>query len=241
MLPVNALPRHVLMEERLLKLAEYCETFPMNTITWNDRKLGIITSGISYNYAKEVFPDASILKLGMSWPLPKKLIRQFAAGVEQVLVMEELDPFLEDSIKAMGIAVTGKDGFPPAGELNTRIVSERRAGAGLYFHIDPNVDRATAARTRRDDHERCRGQEEAPLGSRRPRFSCAARDSVWLRKTACAIFASGRRARAAAGRVRNSPNTAEPLPDIAAADAPASRSAATMSTGDSSDSVMISW
>jgi indolepyruvate ferredoxin oxidoreductase alpha subunit len=131
MLPVNALPRHGAMEERLLKLAAYSETFPMNTIAWADRKLGIITSGISYNYAREVFPQASILKLGMSWPLPKNLIREFAAGVEKVVVIEELDPFLEENIKAMGISVTGKDVFPLIGELNTRIVSEKSAGAGL--------------------------------------------------------------------------------------------------------------
>jgi indolepyruvate ferredoxin oxidoreductase alpha subunit len=131
MLPVNALPRHGLMEERLLKLAGYSETFPMNTISWGDRKLGIITSGISYNYAKEVFPKASVLKLGMSWPLPENLIREFAAGVEKVVVIEELDPFLEEAVKALGVTVTGKDVFPLVGELNTRIVSEKSAGAGL--------------------------------------------------------------------------------------------------------------
>jgi len=136
MLPVNALPRHGAMEERLLKLAEYAETFPLNTITWADRKIGIITSGISYNYAKEVFPEASVLKLGMSWPLPKKLIKQFADGVEKVVVIEELDPFLEDNIKAMGISVTGKDVFPVIGELNTRIVSETSLGAGLLAETE---------------------------------------------------------------------------------------------------------
>ncbi len=131
MLPVNALPRHALVEERMVKLAAYSETFPMNVITWGKRDLGIVTSGVAYQYAREVFPEASFLKLGMTWPLPEKMIKEFADGIERLIVVEELDPFLQDNIKSMGIKVTGKEFIPLVGELNTRIVAESSSGAGL--------------------------------------------------------------------------------------------------------------
>lgn len=131
MLPVNALPRHGKVEERMVKLAEFTETFPMNKILRNKNKLGIVTSGVSYQYAREVFPEASILKLGMTWPLPEKMIKEFARSVEKLIVIEELDPFLEQNIKSMGIKVSGKEFFPIVGELNTRIVIESSIGAGL--------------------------------------------------------------------------------------------------------------
>jgi indolepyruvate ferredoxin oxidoreductase alpha subunit len=131
MLPVNALPRHTLVEERMVKLASYCENFPMNQIIWNKKKLGIVTSGVAYQYAREVFPEASFLKLGMTWPLPQKMIKAFAAKVEKLIVIEELDPFLQEAIKAMGIKVTGKEFIPLVGELNTRIVTESSIGARL--------------------------------------------------------------------------------------------------------------
>jgi indolepyruvate ferredoxin oxidoreductase, alpha subunit len=131
MLPVNALPRHVKVEERMVKLAAFTETFQMNKIYWNKKKLGIVTSGVAYQYAREVFPEASILKLGMTWPIPEKMIKEFAKGVEKLIVIEELDPFLEQNIKAMGIEVTGKDFIPLVGELNTRIVTESAIDAGL--------------------------------------------------------------------------------------------------------------
>jgi len=131
MLPVNALPRHACVEERLVKLAEFAETFPMNKIIRNKKNLGIVTSGVAYQYAREVFPEASFLKLGMTWPLPQKMIKEFAKGVEKLIVIEELDPFLQENIKAMGIKVTGKEFIPLVGELNTRIVTETSIGAGL--------------------------------------------------------------------------------------------------------------
>ncbi len=131
MLPVNALPRHALVEQRMVKLAEYCEAFPFNQIIWNKKKLGIVTSGVAYQYAREVFPEASFLKLGMTWPLPQKMIKDFAAKVEKLIVIEELDPFLQDNIKAMGVKVSGKEFIPLVGELNTRIVTESCIGAGL--------------------------------------------------------------------------------------------------------------
>jgi len=131
MLPVNALPRHAVVEKRLLRLAEYTETFPLNQIMWGRRDLGIVTSGVAYHYAREVFPEASFLKLGMTWPLPQKMIKEFADRVDKLIVIEELDPFLQENIKAMGIEVTGKEFIPLVGELNTRIVAESSVGAGL--------------------------------------------------------------------------------------------------------------
>jgi indolepyruvate ferredoxin oxidoreductase alpha subunit len=131
MLPVYALPRHAVIEERMAKLAEYAETFPMNLVVKGDSSLGIVTSGVAYQYARETFPGASFLRLAMTWPLPKKMIRDFAESVDKLIVVEELDPFLEDNIKSMGVDVTGKEFIPRTGELNTRLVVDGSAGAGL--------------------------------------------------------------------------------------------------------------
>jgi indolepyruvate ferredoxin oxidoreductase alpha subunit len=131
MLPVNAIPRHELVEKRMLKLADYTEKFPMNQVIWNKKKLGVVASGVAYQYAREVFPDASFLKLAMTWPLPQKMIKDFAEKVDKLIVVEELDPFLQDNIKSMGVKVSGKEFIPMVGELNTRIVTESSTGAGL--------------------------------------------------------------------------------------------------------------
>lgn len=126
-LPANARKLHPVVEERLLKLAEYGVTSPLNHVEWADKRLGIITSSIAYQYAREIFAGASFLKLGLSYPLPEKLIRDFAAGVERLIIIEELDPFFEEQIRAWGIPVSGKEFFPITGELNLAVV---RAGAG---------------------------------------------------------------------------------------------------------------
>jgi indolepyruvate ferredoxin oxidoreductase alpha subunit len=131
MLPVNARLRHTFMEERMVKLAAYAETFPFNKIEPGDWQLGIIATGISYQYAREVFPRAAFLKLGMTYPLPEKLIREFAAKVDRILVVEELDPFLEDHIKAMGIKVEGKQYIPRTGELNSDIIESAGRKMGV--------------------------------------------------------------------------------------------------------------
>jgi indolepyruvate ferredoxin oxidoreductase alpha subunit len=131
MLPSYALPRHVLNEERLVKLADYGEIFPFNQIIYGGRGLGIISSGVAYQYAREVFPEVSFLKIGMTYPLPGRMIRDFASQVERLIVIEELDPFLEENIRAMGIKVTGKEFIPRIGELNTLIVEESCRKAGL--------------------------------------------------------------------------------------------------------------
>jgi indolepyruvate ferredoxin oxidoreductase alpha subunit len=139
MLPAYARTRRPRMEERLVKLADYAETFTLNRVEWGDRKLGIITSGISYQYAKEVFPNASFLKLTMTYPLPRNLIRQFAAGVEKLIVIEELDPFLQESIQAMGIKVSGKEFIPRMGELSPEVVAEAGQKAGVLTEVSPEA------------------------------------------------------------------------------------------------------
>jgi indolepyruvate ferredoxin oxidoreductase alpha subunit len=127
--------RHPIIEQRLLDLALYAETFPWNQIEWGGRELGIISSGVVLEYAKEVFPDASFLKLGMTFPLPKNLISEFAKGVKKVLVIEELDPFLEEQIKAMGVPVIGKEYFPPCDELLPQTLRKIAAEKGLRSGI----------------------------------------------------------------------------------------------------------
>ncbi|TEU12939.1 MAG: indolepyruvate ferredoxin oxidoreductase, partial [Anaerolineales bacterium] len=130
--------RHPVVEARLKKLAELASGFPFNRLEWGDRKLappqaglGIVASGPVYHYAREIFPEVSFLKLGMTYPLPSALIQEFAAGVEQLLIIEELDPFLEEQIKVMGIACRGKEIFPACGELTTAVIGSSAAEAGI--------------------------------------------------------------------------------------------------------------
>lgn len=121
--PANARVLHGTLEERLKRLEEYSNNTPLNFIEWNDKKIGIVTSGVAYQYAREVFGDkASYLKLGMTNPLPKEKIKEFADQVETVYVVEENEPYLEEALKAMGINCTGKEKLPLVGELNPDIV-----------------------------------------------------------------------------------------------------------------------
>ena len=131
MLPAHARIRHPLMEERLVKLAEYAETCPLNQVIQGSRELGVVTSGVAYQYAREVFPGASFLKLGMTYPLPRNLLQQFARRVKKLIVVEELDPFLQENMQAMGIEVIGKEFIPRVGELNPDIIYEAGQKAGL--------------------------------------------------------------------------------------------------------------
>lgn len=125
MLPVYGRERHKVIEERLLKLKAFAETFEGNRIEMNDTSVGIITGGISYQYAKEVFPNASFLKLGMTWPLPERMIAEFISKVDKVFIIEELDPFWEENIRALGYTITaGKDTIPLCGELSPTILAE---------------------------------------------------------------------------------------------------------------------
>ena len=119
MMPGNAKKRHPIVEQRLKDLAEYGETSPLNRVEMGGTKLGIITSSTCYQYAKEVYGDeASILKLGMVWPLPEKLIKDFASKVEKVIVIEELDPFIEEYCNSIGVEVSGKDLLPLLDEFS---------------------------------------------------------------------------------------------------------------------------
>lgn len=141
-LPVNARRRQQLTLERLEKLAEYSETCPLNRIIQGSAEIGVISSGVAFNYAREVLPTASFLKLGMTYPLPKKMICRFAAGVKRVIVIEELDPFLEEQIQAMGLVVEGKKFIPSTGELNKDILrcAAQKAGWGDLSEYKPGVE-----------------------------------------------------------------------------------------------------
>lgn len=124
MVPANARLRHEIMEEeRIPKLKEFSNTTNLNRIELNDKKIGIITNGICYNHAKEVFGNTvSYLKIGFSWPLPDKVIKEFAAQVETLYVIEENEPYMEEFIKAMGINCIGKEIFSVRGEITPSII-----------------------------------------------------------------------------------------------------------------------
>ena len=128
MLPSNARLRHPAVEERLVQLAAHGETWEINRAEYRSTEMGVLCAGASYTYVREVLPEASILKLGMVHPLPPDLIRAFAAKVEKLYVVEELDPFIEEQVRAMGIAVTGKAIIPLCGELTP---GRLRAAFGL--------------------------------------------------------------------------------------------------------------
>ena len=122
MVPFNARVRRVEVEKRLKRLREFSDTFSENRIEMNDSEIGIITSGMSYNYAKDIFPNYSYLKLGMVYPLPSDLIRDFASKVKKLFVIEELDPFIEEQVMAMGIKVIGKELFPYTNEFDPGVI-----------------------------------------------------------------------------------------------------------------------
>ena len=131
MIPAYARLRHPEVEARVLALAEYAETSPLNRVEWGDRRVGIITSSVAYQYAREVFAGFSFLKLGMTYPLPVRMIRDFAAEVETLIVVEELDPFIEEQVRALGLEVTGKELFPATGELSLALVRQGAIKAAL--------------------------------------------------------------------------------------------------------------
>jgi indolepyruvate ferredoxin oxidoreductase alpha subunit len=161
MVPANARGRHPVVEERLEKLAAFAEECELNRVEMRGTELGVITNGIAYQYAREVFPEASVLKLGMSFPLPQNMIRDFAAQMDKVIVLEELDPFIEEQVMLMGVELYKPDGwtqgtyphfksiFPLTGELNPKIVRSHAISAGLLPEDNrskPEVESATSAR-----------------------------------------------------------------------------------------------
>ena len=122
MMPASAIGRHVVVEERDNKIAEDGANFSVNKVEIKDKKIGFITSGIPYQYVKEVCPDASVLKLGLVNPLPKKLIEDFIAQVEEVYVFEELEPVIQEQIQSWGYNVKGKELFTRQGEYSANML-----------------------------------------------------------------------------------------------------------------------
>ena len=124
MMPGNAIKRHPIIEERTNNLREWSETSGINKIEEGGQEIGIITSSTSYQYVKEVFGDSiSILKLGMVNPLPDKLIREFASQVERLIVVEEMDPIIEEHVKSLGIKCEGKNLLPVCGEFSQNLIA----------------------------------------------------------------------------------------------------------------------
>lgn len=141
MLPGFARGRHVEVEKSLQQLQEYAETTPLNRIEMNDPSLGIITSGVPYQYVKEAFPQASILKLGLVNPLPQEMIKSFAAQVDKLIVVEELEPVIEEQVKSWGIEVVGKEQLTLLGEYSVEYLQQQLSGvpAPEGFKLDKEV------------------------------------------------------------------------------------------------------
>ncbi|HAJ93711.1 MAG TPA: indolepyruvate ferredoxin oxidoreductase subunit alpha [Synergistaceae bacterium] len=145
MAPASAKKRKYVMEDRIAAMKKFSENTPLNRIEDGPKKIGIITSGISYNHAKEVFGDeVSYLKLGFTWPLPEKLIRKFAGMVETLYVIEENEPYIEDFVKIMGIQCTGREKLPWVDELTPEIIrraffpgSEEQGGYAIDAEVPP--------------------------------------------------------------------------------------------------------
>lgn len=142
MIPAHSKAKHPEVEERLKKLQDYSNNCPLNIVEWGNKSVGIITSGISYQYAREVFgDDASYLKIGMSYPLPNKMIMDFAKSVEKLYIIEENDPFIETYVKSLGIKCTGKELIPLCGELNPDIIRKAllKTGDKNAYELDVKV------------------------------------------------------------------------------------------------------
>ena len=128
MMPGNAIKRHPVVEERMKKLAEDANSLEINKAEYHDTSIGFITSGIPYNYVKEAMPNASVLKLGMVHPLPRKLIEEFASKVDTLYIFEELEPVFEEQIKSWGIPCSGKDVFTLQGEYSANMIRKKVLG-----------------------------------------------------------------------------------------------------------------
>ena len=128
MMPGNAKLRHVEIEKRNEELAEAANTHPINRVEMRDTKIGVITSGIPYQYVREALPESSVCKLGLVNPLPRKLIEEFAAKVEKLYIVEELDPVIEEQVKAWGIQCIGKEIFTVQGEYSANMIRQAVLG-----------------------------------------------------------------------------------------------------------------
>ena len=142
MMPGNAIKRHVIVEERMAKLAEFAETTSLNTVEDNGSKIGVIAAGIAYMYAKEALGDkVNYLKLGMIYPMPTKLIQDFASKCDKVYVIEELDPFIEEHCKNIGVNVLGKECFTLLGEYTPSMIKKAvlNEDAAEFNSIEENI------------------------------------------------------------------------------------------------------
>ena len=129
MMPANAIKRHVVVEERMKKMGEDACEMSVNRAEYRDLSVGFITSGIPYQYVREVLPEASVLKLGLVHPLPRKLIEEFAAKVDKLYIFEELEPVIEEQVKSWGILkAVGKELFTVQGEYSANMLRERVLG-----------------------------------------------------------------------------------------------------------------
>jgi len=134
MMPASAIGRHKVVEERENRLANDCSNFEINKVELGDTKIGFITSGIAYQYVKEVCPNASILKLGMVNPLPKRLIEEFASKVDTLYIFEELEPVIEEQVKSWGIKALGKEVFTRQGEYSANMLKAVLFNEELTFN-----------------------------------------------------------------------------------------------------------
>jgi indolepyruvate ferredoxin oxidoreductase, alpha subunit len=162
MVPRNAYLRHIELERRMLRLKAFSEKTPLNRMELNSRKIGFITGSVAYLYAKEMFPDASFLKLGMSYPFPEAKIREFSRKVKEVFVLEELEPFLEEELSRLGIPHKAKHPSYRIGELRPELI--------------PNIVRK-------------KEKEELPPTSRKPVMcpGCPHRPAFWALKKLKAV------------------------------------------------------
>ncbi len=139
MMPGNAKGRHLVVEAREKKLIEDSCSFDINKAEYKDTKIGVITSGIPYQYVKEVLPEASVLKLGLVNPLPRKLIEEFASKVETLYIVEELDPIIEEQVKSWGIKAIGKEIFTVQGEYSANMLRKAILNQDLKLDDPANV------------------------------------------------------------------------------------------------------
>ncbi|MBK5104336.1 MAG: indolepyruvate ferredoxin oxidoreductase subunit alpha [Burkholderiales bacterium] len=142
MIPAHARRRHAVVLEREAKLKEYLETATINRWETGDASFGVITAGTCYPYVREVLPNASVLKLGASWPLPEGLLRRYCDSVERVFVVEELEPVIEKELRALGIKAEGKQFFPRMGEFSPEVI---RAGFEQAGVLEPRPTRGSWA------------------------------------------------------------------------------------------------
>ena len=139
MMPGNAIKRHLVVEERLKRMAEDASTMDINKVEYRDTKIGVITSGIPYQYVKEALPEASVLKLGLVHPLPRKLIEEFASKVEILYIVEELEPVIEEQVKSWGIKATGKEIFTVQGEYSANMLRKAILGQEIAAEVPAQV------------------------------------------------------------------------------------------------------